>query len=146
MPPFQSLRFALGVVILGSCSFHQRAVVRNFRWVCVMLNAAGYYNRCSSLEVSEPTDFWTFVGYFIVAFGSNQLQKKLWRGRLLIGWEKKKKEKDLLNWKYKVTFQPDGCVEPTCTAMCFIHFGFSHHLDNIRLLKCPFVMFYLFVY
>ena len=28
---------------------------------------------------------------------------------------------------------------------CFIHFGFSHCLDNIRLLKCVFVVFYLFI-
>ena len=59
--------------------------------------------------------------------------------------EKKKKEKDILNYKYKVTFQPDGCAEPTCAATCFIHFCFGHRLDNIRFLKCPFVAFHLFV-
>ena len=30
-----------GVVILGSCSFHQRAEERSFRQICVMLNVAG---------------------------------------------------------------------------------------------------------
>ena len=78
--------------------------------------------------------FWTFVDRFIVAFGSNRLQK-LSRGKLLI-----------LNCKYKVTFQPDGIAKPTCAATCFIHFGLGHRLDNIRLLKCTFVGFYLFVY
>ena len=67
--------------------------------------------------------------------------QKLWRGRLLIGW----KRKDLLICKYKVTFQPDGCAEPTCTATCFIYFDLGHRRD-IWLLKCTFVMFYLFVY
>ena len=49
--------------------------------------------------------------------------KKLWRGKLLIGWKKK----DLFNWKYKVIFQPNGCAEPTCAAMCFLHFGLRQH-------------------
>ena len=30
-----------GVVILGSCSFHQRAAVRSLRRICVMLYVAG---------------------------------------------------------------------------------------------------------
>ena len=85
--------------------------------------------------------FWTFIDHFIVAFGSNHLQKTL--GGKFADWVRKKKEKYLLNCKYKVTFQPDGCVEPTCAVTCFIHFGFSHHLDNIWLLKCTFVVFYL---
>ena len=67
-------------------------------------------------------------------------KKKLWR-RLLIGGEKK--EKDFLNCKYKVTFQTGGCAEPTCAATCFIHFGFGHCLDNIKLLKCTFLVFYV---
>ena len=56
-----------------------------------------------------------------------------------------KKEKDILNCKYKVTFKPDGCAEPTCAATCFIHFGFGHRLNNIRLLICTFVVFFLFL-
>ena len=56
------------------------------------------------------------------------------------------KKKDLLNSKYKVIFQPDECTKPTCAATRFIHFGLGHHLDNIRLLKCTFVVFYSFDY
>ena len=59
--------------------------------------------------------------------------------------EKKKKKKYLLNCKYKVTFQPDRCTDRTRAATCFIHFGFGHRLDNIRLLKCTFVVFYSFL-
>ena len=62
--------------------------------------------------------FWTFVNHFIVIFGSNRLQKTV-EGKVA-NWMKKKK--DLSNCKYKVTFQPDGCAEPTCAATCFIHF------------------------
>ena len=61
-------------------------------------------------------------------------------------WLRKYKEKNLLNCKYKVTFQLDGCAEPTCAAACFNHFGFGYRLNNIRLLKCTFVVLYLFVY
>ena len=50
-----------------------------------------------------------------------------------------KKEKDLLYCKYKVTFQPDGCAEPSCTATYFIHFSFDYRPDNIRILECMFV-------
>ena len=66
-------------------------------------------------------------------FRLNQLQKIL-MGKVA-DWVKKN-ENDLLNYKYKVTFQPDGCVEPTCTS-CVLF---------IWLLKCTFVVFYLFVY
>ena len=59
--------------------------------------------------------------------------------------KKKKKEKDLFNCKYKVTFQPDGFAEPTCGATCFIHFGYGHRLDNIRLLKRTFVRLWCFM-
>ena len=51
-------------------------------------------------------------------------------------------KKDLSNYKYTVTFQLNGCVEPTCAAKWFICFGFGHRLDNIRLLKCTFVVSY----
>ena len=83
------------------------------------------------------------MDHFVVAFGSNRLRKTL-MGKV-VDWVKKK-EKDLLHCKYKVTFQPDGSEEPTCVETCFIHFGFGHCLDNIRLLKCMFAVFYLLVY
>ena len=136
-----------GVVILGSCgSSIKRAVVRNFRRVCVMLNAAGIAVDVLLSRSRSRLTFWTFVDHFIITFGSNRLQK-LWKGRLLNKWKKKKKkEKDLLNCKYKVRFQQDGSAEPTWAATCFIHFGFGHRVDNIRFLKGTFVVFYLFVY
>ena len=127
-----------GVVIPGSCCFHQGAVVRNFGRVCVMLNAADV--AVDVFSRSRIRLFWTFVDHFIATFGSNRLQK-LWRRNLPIGW----KIKDLLNCKYKIIFQPDGYAERTCAATCFINFGFGHRLDNIRILKCTFVVFYLFV-
>ena len=88
--------------------------------------------------------FWTFVDHFMVAFGLNRLQETL-KGKV-VDKVRKKKEKDLLNCKYKVTFQPDGCTVPTCVATCFVHFGFGHRLDNTWLMKCTFAVFYLFVY
>ena len=101
-------------------------------------------SQCFSLKVLESTDFWTFIDYFIVAFGLNQLKKKSLMGKVA-DWVKKK-EKHLLNCKYKVTFQPNGCAKPTCTTTCFIYCVFDHCQDNIWLLKSMFVGFYLFVY
>ena len=79
-----------------------------------------------SLEISELIAFFEFsLIIFTVVFGSNRLQKTL-EGKVT-DWvikkkkEKKEKEKDLLNRKYKVTFQPDGCVQCTCVATCFIY-------------------------
>ena len=72
-------------------------------------------------------------------FGSNRLQKKNCGGKVS-DWLKKK---HLFNCKYKVIFQPDGCAEPTGAIMCYIHFGLGHRLDDIRLLKCMFVVFCL---
>ena len=80
----------------------------------------------------------------LIAFGSNRPKKK----KTLIGkvgdWVKK--EQDLLNCKYKVTFQLDGCVQPTSAVTYFIDFGYSYCQDNIQRLKCEFVVFYSFVY
>ena len=102
-----------------------------------------YCGWCSLKRSQSRLTFWTFVDHFMITFGSNQLWKTL---KGMVADFVKKKEKDLLNCKYKVTFQPDGCAEPTCTVTCFIHFVFGHHLDNIQLLKYMFVVFYLFVY
>ena len=88
-----------GMVILGSCGFYQRAVVRSFRQVCVMLSAVGVAVNVLSRSLSRLTT-WTFVNHFIVAFRSNQLQN-LWRGKVLIGW---KKEKNLLIVNIKLHF------------------------------------------
>ena len=118
-----------------------KGAVRRLGRIYVMLNVAGVaidvLSRCFRAD-----SFLTFVDHFTVVFGSNRLQKLY--GKVADWCEKK--EKDLLNCKYKVAFQPDGCAEPTCTATCFIPFGFDHRQDNTRLLKCTFVVFYLFVY
>ena len=72
--------------------------------------------------------FRTFVDYFKNAFWVESAKKQTLEK--VADWVKKK---DLLDCKYKVTFQPDGCAESTCAATCFIHFGFGYRLDNIRL-------------
>ena len=62
--------------------------------------------------------------------------------------------KDFFNCEFILTFQPGGCVEPTCTVMCFILFVIGHCSDNIQLIVLFFssetyahgVFIYLFIY
>ena len=99
--------------------------------------------RCSPLEVSEAIDFLNFRWQFYSRVWVESAPKNFDGEGCWLG---EKKEKGLLNCKYKVTFQLDGCAESTSEATCLIHFGFGHRLDNTRLLKCTFVVFYSFVY
>ena len=99
-------------------------------------------SRCFLSKYRSRLIFWTFDDHFIVAFGSNRVKKNFGEEGCRLG----KKLNDFLNCKYKVTFQPDGCTEPTCAATSFIRFGFGHRLDNIRILKCTSMVFYLLVY
>ena len=126
-----------GVVVLGSCGFHQMAVVRSFRRVvwCWMLQASQSLFFSWGLGADCFLNFrWTFYSCIWVESGPKTLKGKL------ANWVKKIKEKDLLNCKYKVKFQSDGCPEPTCATTCFIHFGFGQCLDNIRLLMFYFCL------
>ena len=49
------------VVILESCSFHQKAAVRSFRWVCVMLYIAGV-----AVIVLLPLDFEGILSFIVL--------------------------------------------------------------------------------
>ena len=57
------------------------------------------------LEVLELTDFLNFRRPFYSRVWVELVPKNFELGE-------KKKGKDLLNCKYKITFQPDGCLEP----------------------------------
>ena len=132
----ESVRSKLFVVVLG-CEFD---------WIGrLVLYSCPNATRDDLLPRSLVADslFWTFVDHFIVTFWVESAPKNLEEESC---WLIEKKKKDLFNCKYNVTFQPDGCTGPTSTATCFIHFGFGHRLENIRLLICTFVVFYLFVY
>ena len=117
---------------------------KKFQTSCVMLNAASV---AIDVVLSRSRNWLTFELSFRPFYSRVWVERpqKTLEGRLLIWW-KEKKEKDLLNCKYKVTFQPDGYAERTCAVTCFIHVGFDRRLDNIWLLKYTFVVFYLFVY
>ena len=132
-----------GVVILRSCGLYQRAIVRSFRRVvwCWMLQAS--WSMFFSWGLGAHW-FFNFCRPFYSHVWVKLAQKTL-MGKVADS-VKKKKRKGSLNCKYKVTFQPNRCVEPTCAVTWFIHFGFGYHLDNIRFLKCTFAVFYLFVY
>ena len=90
----------------------------------------------------ESADFcWLFYSHVWDRIGP----EKLWRRKFMIHWKN-----DLFNCKFIFTFPPDGCMEPTRIAMCFVHFVISHCSSNIRLMSpffnwnvCP--CFFLFV-
>ena len=113
-----------------------------FVW-CWMLQALRLMLFSQGLRADWLLNFrWPFYSCVWVKSAPKTLEGKL------ADWVKKKKKKDLLNCKYEITFQPYGCEEPTCAVMCFIHFGFSHHLDNIQLwnvclwcFSCLFIVF-----
>ena len=103
-----------------------------------------------SLEVprSQLTFFnfiWQFYSHVWDRIGSERL-----RGER--SWSVKKK--DPFNCKLILTFQLDGCAEPTYTATSFIQFGLGHRPDNIRLMFLFFltetcahgVFIYLFIH
>ena len=94
-----------------------------------------------SLEVWDPTAFLNFCWPFYNRVCVKSTQKDF-RGKNR--WLVEKKRIFLI--VNIVKFQPNVYAESTCAATCFIHFGFGHRLDNIRLLKYTFVVFYLFVY
>ena len=93
-----------------------KAAVRRLRWIYGMLNVAGVAVDVLSrgLGADWPFEFsltilWSCLG---------RIGSKKYKGEgCWFGWKN-----DLLNCKYKVTFQPDGCAEPTCAAMYFIYF------------------------
>ena len=72
-----------------------------------------------SRNIGATAVFWIFVDQFIVVFGSNWLQKNFERKS---SWLVERK--DHFNCKYKVTFQSDGCAEPTWAVTCFYSFWF----------------------
>ena len=127
MSASKKLNVGVGVVIPG---------LDDFVW-CWMLQASRSVFSSRGLKADWLWNFrWPFYSRVLGRIGPKKTMK-------VADWVKK--EKDLLNCKYKVTFQPDECMEPTWAATCFIHFGFCHRLDNILLLKCTFVVFYSFV-
>ena len=69
---------------------------------------------------TESTDFckllWTVLQSCL---GSNQFRKTFW-GKFMIDWTM-----DILNCKFIITFQPDGCAESTFTATCFYSFCYK---------------------
>ena len=77
-----------GVVIFGSYVFHQRPLKDVSNELCDV-ECCRRRSRCSSFKVSEPTDFWTFVDHFIVAFWIESATKTL-MGKVT-DWVKKKK-------------------------------------------------------
>ena len=83
-----------------------------------------------SLEVSEPTFFFQLSLTILLSRLGRMGSKKLWRESC---WLVKKE--GCFYCKYKATFQPDGCAEPTSAATRFIHFGIGCLLDNIRLVE-----------
>ena len=111
-----------------------KAAVRRLRWIYVILNVAGF-------AVSEPTAVLNFRWPFYCRVWVESAPKNFGGEVYWLG-----EKKYLLICKYKVIFQLDGCLEPTCATTCFIHFCLGHRLDNIRVLKCTFVVFYLFIY
>ena len=70
--------------------------------------------------------FWISIDCFIAMFEIESAPKNF--RRKVNDWFLKK---DLFNYRFIFTFQPDGCSEPTCAATCFIHFG-HYRPDNNR--------------
>ena len=96
----------------------EKTAVRRLKRIYVMLNVAGVTVDVLSRGLGADWIFelsLTILSSRLGRIGS----KKLWYEKFLFGW---KKEKDLLNCKYKVTFQSDECAEPA--SLCSNAFYF----------------------
>ena len=99
------------------------------RWCCVL--SVVWVGRASVVfDLDSSPQFQLLIHDLLLIFYNyvwDQIgSEKLWEESL---WLVVKK--DIFNCKFIFTFH--GCMEPTCTATCFIHFVLSHHSDNIWL-------------
>ena len=130
--------------------FPSKAAVRRLRRIYVTVNVAGIavdvlsrgFGADCFLNFGRP--FYSRV--WVESAPKNFGGEGYWLGDKRK--KKRKKEKDLLNCKYKVTFQRDGCVEPTCAVTCFIHFGFpssSRQHPTFEMYVCGVLFVCLFI-